>query len=158
MRNTRRRPDYADTLIPSRQLIHEVSTDKAFVKARDAFERAIQKVPDWDKVDPHHVRLNMVMVDAPRQDVLRWPRGLPSEVIYNMVAAGGKERAIEAIYFVASILEDNSSYFVFDTKRKIHDNTPQGMIARACGMCKFLATPNGRFIRKYAGRSYLERY
>lgn len=156
MMNTRRKPDYSDTLVPSRQLIYEVSNLPEFHEVRDAYEKALRNIKGWQSVPAHHLRRGGNIKATP--DVLQWPRGVSSEAIYNMVTKIGKQKVIEALWFVTSILEDNPSYFVFDTKKKVHDQTPEGMIARANGFCCFLATPKGRIIRKYAGQSYFDRY
>lgn len=156
MRNTRRKPNNTDTLVPSRQLIYQISAEKEFIEVRDAYEQALRNIKEWKRVAPHHVRRNLST--KPTEDMIQWPRGLSSEAIYNMISAVGKSKAIECMWFVASILQDNPSYFVFDTRKGVPDNTPEGMIARANGFCRYLASPKGRLIRKYAGQSYFERY
>lgn len=156
MHNTRRKPDNADTLVPSRQIIYQISTEKDFVEVRDAYEKALQNIKGWKNVAAHHIRRNLST--KPTEDMIQWPRGLSSEAIYNMISDVGKAAAIECMWFVTSILQDNPSYFVFDTRKGVPDNTPGGMIARANGFCRHLGSPKGRIYRKYAGQTYLERY
>ncbi len=155
MHNTRRKPDNADTLIPSRQMVFEINNAKRFTEARDAYEASLRNVPGWKTVPPHHVRRGKANPAASEE---MWPRGIPSEVIYNMAAAVGRERALEIIWFVTSILEDNPAYFFYDTKAGKYDDTAGGVIARACGFARSLANPTKHLIRKYSGASYRARY
>ena len=155
MHNTRRKPDRDEHLVQSRNEMGDLHLQSDMIEARNAYEDAIECVDGWRDYIPDHSDRKIVLLNENE----RWPRGPASGCIKNVVGIRGYEFAVELLWFVASILEYNPSYFYWDTKRKRWDSDPASVIRRSCGLyASFSRKPQQRILRKIAGPLYLERY